>query len=1057
MVVSGEAGIGKSRLCAEVAARARRTGFTVVWGSCWLDGGAPPLWPWQSLLAERCGPSAAALLDGAASVAGVEPDRFGRFVAVTEALGAACAADPTLLVIDDVQAAQAEALLLLRFVHRALRHRPLVLLVTRRPVTRDPEVTALLDGLEDEATTLPLRGFDVPEAMAFVRSTGNFDPEAELVETLLHVTGGNPLHLRRVLVLDRSDAPASALPKGVRGAIQGAADRLPRNARRILRVAAVLGTAPAVRDTAAVTGTTAAAVLDAIEQGAAVGLVEAAGPDALRFSHELVREVLEAGLAPGERLDAHARAAAVIGADVTSRPERLARRAHHALRAAVRSAEDAAQAVPACRAAAAAMNRGLAYAQAAALLGEAVAVLERADLAVPAALLVDHADAVLSCGRLRDARVLADRAAATAQGEGDAVLLALAALVLGGVWVGEHRATLDHERVLGLQRRALAGLPEDAAILRCRLRVRLAAEAAYPGGAVDELLIELERARALGDGRALAEALSYVHHVLLTPGHLAQRLPLADELIRVASVTGEGVLATLGLCLRAVDLYHLADPQATRALAEFRARADALGCQSLLYVAAVMEVMVLLRQGWLDKAETSANACLALGTEVGDADAPTYLAGHLISIRWAQGREDELLGAVEEFVSAPTPTRADFSLRAAAAMVAARGGKRDQARVLLDQVTSGGLAGLPQTSGWLVGMLAIVETAAVLADTEVAEEARWLLLPYAEQPVMPSLAIACFGSTERPLGLAALTCGDLNAAVGHLERALAANLRLANRPVTAITRADLADALRRRDASGDREQATALLAQAIDEARTMGMASRAEVWQAALDDLRSAAPALRKAQLARDGAYWLLTFEGRRVVLADRVGVRYLAQLLATPGVALPVLELAGSSLDVEPTGHAVLDAQARVAYERRARGLAEDLSEAESHADLARAERLRVEFDALASELARAIGLAGRTRSFAGPAERARTAVRKALKRVLDEVDAADAHLGAHLRATVSTGTTCSYAPDAREGIAWSATAASVRVPATARDSRGQRPTATTDQRKGSSTRIPS
>lgn len=93
----------------------------------------------------------------------------------------------------------------------------------------------------------------------------------------------------------------------------------------------------------------------------------------------------------------------------------------------------------------------------------------------------------------------------------------------------------------------------------------------------------------------------------------------------------------------------------------------------------------------------------------------------------------------------------------------------------------------------------------------------------------------------------------------------------------------------------------------------------------------------------------------------------------------------------MEPSDHAVLDTQARAANERRARDLAEDVAEAESHADLARAERLRLEFDALVAELERATGLGGRSRSFAGPAKRARTAVRKALKRVLDEVEAGD------------------------------------------------------------------
>jgi hypothetical protein len=65
-------------------------------------------------------------------------------------------------------------------------------------------------------------------------------------------------------------------------------------------------------------------------------------------------------------------------------------------------------------------------------------------------------------------------------------------------------------------------------------------------------------------------------------------------------------------------------------------------------------------------------------------------------------------------------------------------------------------------------------------------------------------------------------------------------------------------------------------------------------------------------------------------------------------------------------------------------------------------------------AELGRATGLGGRSRSFTGPAERARTAVRKALKRALDEIEAADLEIGGELRAGIRTGHSCSYTPSA-------------------------------------------
>src|SRR5207248_11323623 len=133
-----------------------------------------------------------------------------------------------------------------------------------------------------------------------------------------------------------------------------------------------------------------------------------------------------------------------------------------------------------------------------------------------------------------------------------------------GVWVNEHRTQVEWERVVGLQRRALADLPEDQVVLRYRLVVRLAVEELYRGGPVEPVLAALDEARRIGDGPALAEALSLCHHGLLTAAHTRARLALAEELIAVAAPAGEGLLALLGLCWRTVDLFHLGDTRATR-------------------------------------------------------------------------------------------------------------------------------------------------------------------------------------------------------------------------------------------------------------------------------------------------------------------------------------------------------------------------------------------------------------------------------------------------------------------------------------------------------------
>lgn len=1052
-VVSGEPGVGKTRFCEEVTGVAEGAGLTVVDARCWVDGGAPALWPWQPILQAVCGPGAADLLGADAAGAGgeapVERDRFARFQAVTERLAAASARSPHCVIVDDAHAADDGSLLLARFVARAVPRLGLLLVLTRRPRPSAGPGAApgLLDEIERTAMPLVLRPFDLAEAGAFLADHGWDGVAPELVRTVHAVTGGNPLFLRRVAA-DRPPGDGQALPDGVRSAIAHAVGGMATADRHVLQAASVLGAAPSVADAAVVARASAAAVLDAVAGGRRAGLVEPVGADRFAFTHELVRSVLEAGLPAADRLDSHARAFAVAGGDEDAlgvpSPAGRARLAHHALAAAQRSAEDAEVAVAACRAAAASMVASFAYEQADALLSTAVGLHGTMRLTGPSpGLLVEWARAAHLCGRLSEARMRFERAATVAERAGDPVTLAEAALGLGGHWLNEHRTPVDRARVLGLQRAALAALDalpppgpagpstpsEDVAALRARLTARLAAEATYDGAPIAPVLDALDAARACGDPLARAEALSLCHHALLAPEHARSRLGLADELVRVASEAGHGVLALMGLCWRAVDLFLLGDPGAGRALAALRERTDALASQNIAYIVDALDVMLLARAGRLAEAEAAAQRCYELGVAVGEADALAYLGAHMLAIRWAQGRDTELLDLAEGVAASPSLVQAEFAFRATAAALAARAGHHDRAAATLADLRRDGLAALPTSSTWLAGMTAVVEVAVALDDATAAREAYDLLAPHADLPVMPSLGVVCLGSTQRPLGLAALAVGDIDRAVEHLEAAVTANRRLGNRPATAIVRADLAGALACRGGPGDATRAAAELRTAVDAGEQMGLTGRVTAWRDTLAGLdRPSGPpgaaTARRGVIARHGRGWRVAADGREALVPDLVGMRRLAELLTSPGQAVPAVVLAGGDAGATAgpqVRQEVLDATARHAYAERARELAAEVDQAEQAHDLGRAERLRVELDALVDHLESAAGLGGRARAFTDDAERARTAVRKSLKRAIDQVTSADPVIGSLLQDAVETGTTCTYRPRPGAEVSWS------------------------------------
>jgi transcriptional regulator with XRE-family HTH domain len=654
------------------------------------------------------------------------------------------------------------------------------------------------------------------------------------------------------------------------------------------------------------------------------------------------------------------------------------------------------------------MARHPAYEQAVTLLTAVAGSYDDGTLGpVPAESLLDWAHALLRCGQLAEAGSLLDRAAEVAREEGNLTVFAEAALGLGGMWVNKYRGLTDRTRVVARLDEVLARLPTTATALRCRLTARRAAELAYGSGTNGEVLSALHAARGVGDQQALAEALSLTHHALLRPEHGEWRLAIADELVAVASAAGLELLTLVGMCRRTIDLFHLGDPRAERSLGDLRRRADEMGCRSVLFLHAAMEVMLLIRAGQLARAEQRAAACLRLGTEVGDADAPLYHGAHLFTIRWLQGRGAELVDLAASTANSPTLPEAELTFHATVALLATDAGQRDRARSALHRLTASGLSAIPTSSTWLACMFTVVEAAVALGAPGLARQAYDLLTPFAHLPVVPSMAIVCLGSAERVLGLAALTFGDADRAVTHLERAVDANIRLANRPFTACARADLADALRRRGGAEDGARAVELLELAIAEAVAMGMTTRAESWTATRQALSGT------VAISRDGGRWRLNHHGRSVLVDDLIGMRYLARLVANPGTEIPALDLVTEhDRTSQSTNHAVLDGRARAAYARRARELTRELADARGDADHARVERLESELDALTAEVRRHTGINGRPRHFSNPAERARTAVRKAITRAIDAIEPAEPEAADTLRAAVTTGYRCVYLP---------------------------------------------
>ncbi|MGD0085158.1 MAG: hypothetical protein ABSD78_18475 [Acidimicrobiales bacterium] len=625
--------------------------------------------------------------------------------------------------------------------------------------------------------------------------------------------------------------------------------------------------------------------------------------------------------------------------------------------------------------------------------------------------LLEVAERCRQAGRLAEARQNFLDAATAAGESGDKQSLVVAALGAGGLWVHEHRDVVERARVQALWERAL-DMAEPGSLDEARLVMRTRAEAVYSGEPIEPVVAALEVVRAFGDDRAVAEALNILHHVLLGPEYADDRLELAGELISSAARANDPLLALMGLCWRTVDLFLLGDPRAPQSLTELRERSAAADCAALIFITEVLDAMLLARAGKLEDAEQAAALALERGTSAGDPDAPAYYGAMIAALRWWQGRPAEILDVVRTIAASPRLGLNDHPYVAADGVLSVTVGDLDAAEEALARLNGIGLANLPRSSSWLTTQLLASETAYLLGDAETAMAAAEQLRPYTKLPVMPSLGVVCLGSAEYGLGLAAVLTGELDDAVAHLQSALRVDRRLGSRPMATLTEHALAEALTARAAPGDAELASDLEQRAQDRAQGMGLILPERPLWLRSRRRRTGSKPTRHAVIDRvDSGGWRIEVDGRSTLLADRVGMSHLAQLVGKPGQDVDVFALVADSRLPRESDEPILDDEALRQYRQRVRELRSLL--ARGTASRQESERYGAELQTLTEGLRAVTRLGGRSRSFVGNHERARTAVRKALVRAIDVIACTEPGLGDHLVKSISTGASCRYTPD--------------------------------------------
>ena len=827
-LLSGEPGIGKSRLADELASAASARGARVLVGRCWEAGGAPAYWPWVQVVRSQLRRPEAQTLDAALGRAGrdngLEPvaARFQLFDAVCAVMKEAAAERPVVVVLDDLHAADESSILLMRFAAAELEPVPVVILGAYRDV--DPTVgEALSEALADLARRpstrlLPLGALSASDIGALVRSATGQEAFGGVVAAIHHRTEGNPLFVGELLRLLSADglldleAVEVTIPQGVHAVIERRLRRIPKRCRDVLGLASIVGRDFRTDLLAAMSELPQDELLEVLDDAVDARLIRGApgGTDRIRFSHVLIRDVLYAGLSPLRRAALHRRAGELLAERGEAAAEaQLAELAHHFVLAGPDCAERALE--YARRAGERALEQ-LAFEEAARLFEVGMDALDvQENEALRCELLLSLGEARARAGREQAAKDSFLRAAQLAERTADPERLARAALGYGGrfLWA---RAGQDR-RIVALLEDALRRLPRRDTALRARVMARLAGALRDQRSRerMDALSGEaVSIARRIGDPSTLAYALDGRLGAILWPENPTERLAIAEEALQLAEATGDRERAVQARYYRnGMTMLELGDIAAVEdELETIQAMADELRQPAQRWLVTVTRATLAVFQGRFVEAERLMAEALAQGQLAQSADAVLSHVVQQFMLRWQRGAFDGLRELLERSIR-DYPARPMF--RCMLAMLDADEARRPDALRQLEAIAADDYAALPLDNEWLFSMGFLAEAAHRLRTPEHAATMYELLEPYAGRNAS-SADVICTGSVSRFLALAASTMNRWDDAAEHFEAALAMNARMGGLPWVARTQLDYARALLERGQLRDPERVQDLLA-----------------------------------------------------------------------------------------------------------------------------------------------------------------------------------------------------------------------------------------------------
>lgn len=803
VVIEGGAGLGKTRLCAQVAATVRADGGAVVFGHCdevirspyepfvqilrsYLstpsDAG-PDISDLESALSPLL-PELADRLPTADSRPASDPptERHRLFEALTEAVRRLAADTPTLLVLDDLTWATPETLDFLVHLHQHVRDAPLLVLATHRPDRSALAERSARSPLADSVILLePLPDADVQElAVRLVRRSGG--EERDRLTAVVRAARGNPLYVTELLrarpeLADdaTSGSRATTFEESFRRRIRSMSEA----ARTTLTVAATAGSSIERRVLERVSDLTERELVDGLIEAEEAGVLRLRDGDRLEFTHALLRDAADEELSSSDvaRAELHRCLAMAIEQVHAGELDAYAGQIAQHFDAAGGERE---RALVHYRRAAQRATAALAHGEAARLLERATTLATGADAETRAEIQLELGFALKRAG-IGSYRAPFDRAYDLSRELDDSrrrYELARDALLGVSRGIFSYVGHIDEEKVERIHHTIAAAQPDDVADLAL-LKVHLAVELSFsPDRTLQRELAEeaLALAHRSGDGEIIERVMFQFMVARWGPDSIDERLEIGHQLherITPALRDPEHREAgrSPGLMVNAVTNYFQACMEggrfdvAKRLLADLTTLADETRQPSTIGYACLRQSSWAAMRGELDLAARLAREALAAATEAQQPDAPAFFAGQDYVIHLHRhalaSKIDELRWVIEEFGEV-------HAFRAGLALALVENGRADESRVHYERL----LEIVPTLRKDLNYVLTVSITAACssrLGDTGGAGLLFGHLEPYRARYV--DIGTGFYGAVEHYLGLLESTLGRHDAGHESIRRA----------------------------------------------------------------------------------------------------------------------------------------------------------------------------------------------------------------------------------------------------------------------------------------------